>query len=75
MMKENIFTLNKLNIDCAAVAYNYASIKNFVGNKVDCTVTIKADAYGLGSVPIMRLLSKSGCNKFFVSTFFFSICF
>ncbi len=67
-MKENRSTFNKLNVDCAMIAKNYASIKNFVGSRVTCAATIKADAYGLGMVPIMRCLSKAGCNKFFVRT-------
>ena len=62
------FNPNKLQIDCAAIAHNYAIIKSIIGNQVDCAATVKADAYGLGAVPIMRSLSKAGCNKFFVTS-------
>ena len=66
-MRDNKFALNKLYISLSAIAENYKIIKNFVGKKVECSVNIKANAYGLGVAPIMRCLSTVGCNKFFVS--------
>jgi alanine racemase len=58
---------NKLYINLSAIAENYSIIKNFVGDKIECTANIRANAYGLGVMPIMRCLSASGCNKFFVT--------
>lgn len=59
---------NKLYIDCQAIADNYSSIRDFVGDKVICAANIKSNAYGLGLMQVMRCLSKAGCNKFFVGT-------
>ncbi len=67
-MKELASTINQLYIDLDAIAENYAIIKKFVGKEIDCTANIKSNAYGLGVMPIMRALSKIGCNKFFVSS-------
>ena len=68
MSKSKQFALNKLYIDLQAIAHNYQTIQKFAGNKVECTANIKSNAYGLGVLPIMRCLSMSGCNKFFVTT-------
>ena len=66
-MKETKFALNKLYIDLSAIAGNYLTIKKLVGKNVECAANIKANAYGLGVMPIMRCLSIVGCNKFFVT--------
>jgi alanine racemase len=60
-------SLNKLYVDRDIVASNYLKLKEFVGPKVECAANIKANAYGLGVMPIMSCLSKAGCNKFFVT--------
>ena len=67
-MQEYRAPLNNLNIDCQAIAENYLTLKKFIGPKSDCSAILKADAYSLGVAPIMRCLSKVGCNKFFVAT-------
>jgi alanine racemase len=73
-MKDNKDYLNKLVINCAAIARNYSRIQNYVGSDVNCSTVMKSDAYGLGSVPIMQALSKAGCNQFFVRTIDEAIC-
>jgi alanine racemase len=68
MYKDKKYSLNKLVVDCAAIARNYRMIQDYVGHNVNCAVVMKSDAYGLGCVPIMQSLSKAGCNQFFVRT-------
>lgn len=67
-MNKKSSILNKLYVDLNAIAENYKTIQNFVGNNIKCVANIKSNAYGLGVLPIMRCLSKAGCNKFFVTS-------
>ena len=60
-------SLNKLYVNRDIVASNYLKLKEFVGPNVECAANIKANAYGLGVMPIMSCLSKAGCNKFLVT--------
>ena len=74
MYKDKKDYLNKLVINCAAIAKNYRMIKDYIGYGVNCATVMKSDAYGLGCVPIMQSLSKAGCNHFFVRTIEEAIC-
>lgn len=67
-MNKNAYILNKLYVDLNAIAENYKIIQNFVGKNINCIANIKSNAYGLGMLPVMRSLSKAGCNKFFVTS-------
>lgn len=66
-MQEKSVALNEINIDLKAIADNYKIIKKFIGNKAECAANLKANAYGLGVLQVMRCLSEAGCNKFFVT--------
>jgi alanine racemase len=66
-MNEKNKSLNNLYIDLSVIASNYVNIREVIGKNVQCAANIKANAYGLGSMPIMRCLSGAGCNKFFVT--------
>ena len=56
-----------LTIDLDAVAANYRALRD-LANPAECAAVVKADAYGLGMVPIASTLSGIGCKTFFVAT-------
>lgn len=57
-----------LTISLPAVAANWRQIGSLVGP--DCTVAavVKAQAYGLGAVPVTHALLDAGCRVFFLAT-------
>lgn len=55
-----------LTIDLGAIRENYRRLKVRLGNAA-CAGVVKADAYGLGAVPVARALRKEGCDTFFVA--------
>jgi len=60
-----------LTIDLAALAANWMLVSNRVnpqGQNVECGAVVKADAYGLGVIPVAKKLYEVGCRRFFVST-------
>lgn len=57
-----------LTVDLDAVAANYGFLSERVQNAT-CAAVVKADAYGLGLVPIGRRLARDGCRHFFVAQF------
>ncbi len=57
----------EVEIDLAAIASNYGSIKDRHPEK-SCGAVVKADGYGLGLRPIMQTLLAAGCRDFFVAT-------
>lgn len=56
-----------LSIDLGAIQRNYANLRSRVGDGTIAAV-VKADAYGLGAVPVSRALLEIGCDEFFVAT-------
>jgi alanine racemase len=54
-------------IDLGAVKHNYAFLSKQL-NGAECGAVIKANAYGLGMVPVAKALSEVGCQHFFVAT-------
>lgn len=67
-MATSNFASSKLYIDRNIVASNYKKLKNMLQPNVIPTANIKANAYGLGAVPMMKCLSSAGCNGFFVTS-------
>jgi len=56
-----------LTIDCGAVVRNWRRLCEIhVGGAV--AAVVKADAYGLGAIPIATALRDAGCRHFFVAT-------
>ena len=56
----------RLIIDLDAIASNWA----YLGARAataQCAAVVKADAYGLGMVPVARRLHRAGCRHFFVA--------
>lgn len=59
--------LSELRIDLDALAANWLFLKSRLGAGADCAGVVKADAYGLGAVPVTRALYAQGCRHFFVA--------
>jgi alanine racemase len=60
-------TAATLRIDLDALAHNYRLLRERAAPS-ECAAVVKADAYGLGAVPVARRLLREGCRKFFVAT-------
>lgn len=56
-----------LRVDLDALKANYAALKDKVG-VAKIGASVKADAYGLGAVPVGKALYGAGCRIFFVAT-------
>jgi alanine racemase len=56
-----------LEIDLAGIAANWRLLRERVA-PAGCTAVVKADAYGLGALPVGRALAAAGCRQFFVAT-------
>jgi len=55
-----------LTIDLDAIAANWRQLRAIARGSA-CAAVIKADAYGLGAVPVARALAAAGCRTFFVA--------
>jgi len=55
-----------LRIDLRAIQDNYRLLQELLGT-VQCGAAVKADAYGLGVVPVALALSAASCRHFFVA--------
>ena len=56
-----------LEINTRNLLYNFKALSQ-ISSKSICAATIKANAYGVGVIKIIELLSKNKCNHFFVAT-------
>lgn len=54
----------RLVIDLDALARNYRLLRARAAGA--CAAVVKADAYGLGAIPVARRLAREGCRDFFV---------
>ncbi|WP_019851543.1 alanine racemase [Desulfitobacterium sp. PCE1] len=57
-----------IDIDLDAIANNYREITQHLSPGARVMSVVKADAYGLGAVPVARTLQKLGCQAFAVTT-------
>ena len=57
--------LARLTVDLCALRENYRRIAA-VGSRA--AAVVKADAYGLGAVPVVEAFGREGCRDFFVAT-------
>ena len=57
-----------LTVNLAAIAANYRSLRQRVGERVTLSAVVKANAYGLGVAQVAPALAKAGCSLFFVAT-------
>lgn len=60
------FAGGRLFIDLDALIANHRALSALVAPAV-CAAVVKADAYGLGVLPVSRALSQAGCSTFFVA--------
>ena len=56
-----------LTVDLDAITHNFNLLKRRL-NGADCAAVVKANAYGLGAIPVVRALVGTGCTDFFVAT-------
>jgi len=56
-----------LTIDLAAIVENWRFLAAR-SHPATCTAVVKANAYGLGILPVARALHRAGCRGFFVSS-------
>ena len=56
-----------LRVDLTQIRANYEALKARVG-AAKIGASVKADAYGLGAVPVAKALYGAGCRIFFVAT-------
>jgi alanine racemase len=57
----------RLTLDLGAVVANRRSVVARVGESVRVAGVVKADAYGVGLDPVVRVLAGDGCRDFFVA--------
>lgn len=65
-MTTSPFEAARLTVRLGAVAANYRECGRLAGPAAVAGV-VKADAYGLGMVPVARVLAAEGCDSFFVA--------
>lgn len=56
-----------LHVDLAALVANWRLLKARSKGQADCAAVLKANAYGLGAVPVGKALAAAGCTRFFVA--------
>jgi alanine racemase len=59
-----------LTIDLQALASNWRFLRDKVTQATpaaECAAVVKADAYGLGIGPVVKVLAQAGCRTFFVA--------
>ncbi len=57
-----------LTIDLTAIAQNWQGLNSLSGKAVQTSAVVKANAYGLGLVPVAEALITAGVQHFFVAT-------
>ncbi len=60
-------SLNRVEIDLAALQYNYTVIQALVGSQVKVMAMVKADAYGHGLIPAAKAFYEAGARIFGVA--------
>lgn len=56
-----------LTINLSAIAGNYRTLQQQLNTPSACAAVIKANAYGLGVMPVAHTLYAAGCRHFFVA--------
>lgn len=57
-----------IDINLDAIANNYGEVTQHLSPAARVMAVVKADAYGLGAVPVAQTLQKLGCPAFAVTT-------
>lgn len=63
-----------LNINLQAIEANYHFLDQCSSSKTRTGAAVKADAYGLGMVPVSTALYTSGCRQFFAAQLTEAVC-
>lgn len=58
---------SQLNINLQAVTANYRYLDQYSSSATHTGAAVKADAYGLGMVPVSKALYDAGCRQFFTA--------
>ena len=58
-----------LEINLKALSKNYRLIKKNLKTDTECAATVKADAYGVGAIKVVKCLISDGCKTFFAAHF------
>ena len=64
---QNVVRPTWAEIDLDNLAFNFQSVKNFVGSNIKYMAVVKADAYGHGAVECAKRLEKEGVDWFGVA--------
>ena len=56
--------LSFLEIKLSNIIHNYSTIKSFVDDEVIVASVVKADAYGIGILKVVKILHNIGCQHF-----------
>ena len=56
--------LSFLEINLNNIIHNYSTIKSFVDDEVIVASVVKADAYGIGILKVVKILHNIGCQHF-----------
>ena len=56
-----------LEINLKALSKNYKLIKKNLKSTTECAATVKADAYGIGAIKVVKSLMANGCKTFFAA--------
>jgi alanine racemase len=59
--------IGTLTVDLNAIVANWRKLEK-TAVPAECAGVVKADAYGCGARPVVRVLSAAGCRTFFVAT-------
>lgn len=62
-----MFVTPTLTVNLSAIIANWKLLASKFSGQETAAV-VKADAYGLGMIPVSHALAKAGCNTFFVAT-------
>ena len=65
-MAPSPLTASELVIDLAAIRSNWRRLGEHAGGALVAAM-VKADAYGLGAIPVAQALAQEGCTEFFVA--------
>ncbi len=67
MLEKNVQRPTRAIINLDNLAYNFRSVKNFVGQNIKYMAVVKADAYGHNSIQCARRLEVEGIDWFGVA--------
>ena len=58
----------RMEVDLKALEENYRNFREYVGPSCQVMGVVKAEGYGMGMLPVVKALSRVGCQRFAVAT-------